>query len=122
IQRPIFILQTTESYSELGCGPSAQMIYLLVPAKVTPFSQDCKALGTAEGKSVIRGFILCVAQFVTRKKSEKWDFSTFFSRLYHDLPAANRLALGKSPKNGIFRHFSLACTTIWDNRLLPLLP
>jgi hypothetical protein len=49
-----------------------------------------------------------------RKKSEKWSFSTFFSRLYHDLPAANRLALGKSPKNGIFRHFSLACAMIWD--------
>ena len=37
IQRPIFILQTTESYSELGCKPRAQMIYLLVPAKVTLF-------------------------------------------------------------------------------------
>jgi hypothetical protein len=29
-------------------------------------------------------------------------------RFSHDLPAANRLALGKSPKNEIFRHFSLA--------------
>ena len=44
------------------------MIYLLVPAKVIPFSQDCKALGVAEGYSVIRGFILCVAQFVTQER------------------------------------------------------
>ncbi|MBR3087475.1 MAG: hypothetical protein IKH02_00475, partial [Prevotella sp.] len=63
----------------------AQMIYLLVPAKVTPFSQNCKALGTAEGKSVIRGFILCVAQFVTRKRKQKLRLLFCFSLALHYL-------------------------------------
>gem|GEM_PF-3948295 len=75
IQRPIFILQTTESYSELGCGPSTQMIYLLVPAKVIPFSQECKTLGAAEGYSVIGGFTLCPQKsLLGNEKKSKLSF------------------------------------------------
>jgi len=52
-----------------------------------------------------------------RKKTEKRCFSSFFSRLYHDLPTANRPVLGKRQKNVVFRHFSLACTTICLRRI-----
>jgi len=68
------------------------MIYLLVPAKVIPFSQDCKALGVAEGYSVIRGFILCVAQFVTQERKTSFLLSIRFALFLYRL------------KWGVFNH------------------
>jgi len=40
------------------------------------------------------------------------NFSSFFSRLSHDLTALNRFCARKNEENKIFLHFSLACPTI----------
>ena len=50
----------------------------------------------------------------------KIEVNFIFLSLVVDLPSANRFCARKKTEKQAFRHFSLACATIWDKRKITL--
>lgn len=50
----------------------------------------------------------------------KIEVNFIFLSLVVDLPSANRFCARKKTEKQAFRHFSLACATIWDRRVILL--